>query len=121
MAGHMNAKRQLLERLCEWCNKARIAPFRNLVSIMCRCTSRPKSPFDFTPKATIWDILSSVCGLYLHEVIVPSETIIDDNISSQRSPSVVQRHHFTGYFILAQQTIAKLIHALLNQPSYSAD
>ena len=71
--------------------------------------------------ATIWDIVSSVCGLYLHEIIIPSETIIDDDVSSQRSPSVVQRYHFAGTFILVQQTIAKLIHALLNEPSDSAD
>ena len=88
---------------------------------MCRCTPRAKSTFEFMPEATIWHMVSSVCDLYLREIIVPSETIIDDDISSQRSPSVVQRHHFAGTFILAQQTIAKLIHALLNEPSDSAD
>lgn len=38
----------------------------------------------FTPDVTLWDIVNSVCGPHLHEIVVKSQTIINDDISSHR-------------------------------------
>ena len=105
MASYMNTKDQLLERLGEGLNKARIAPLK-IRSVQ----------VDSCIKFKIHDGLKSVCGRHLHKIVVRFKTIIDDDISSHCPPSVVQRYNVAGTFALAQQTIAELIHAMLNEP-----
>ena len=55
----------------------------------------------FTPDITLWDIVNSNCGPHLHEIVVKSQRIINDDISSHRPPSVVQCYRFAGTFVLA--------------------
>ena len=55
----------------------------------------------FTSDITFWNIVNSVCGPHLHEIVVKPQGIVNDDISSHRPPSIIQRYHFAGTFVLA--------------------